>query len=312
MGKKLTETLRYTTQAGEPIEIPVATVEGDRPGPVAVITAGIHGCEYPGIAGAIRLFKELDPTLVRGTVKIVTICSVGAFEARQMFVSPVDGVNINRVFPGDEKGGYSEALAFHLMKIIATGDYHIDLHGGDMVEDLEPFSIYHRGESKELDRKSYEITKYYGLPNIVSTVTDGAWPDNGTTYANAATKAKIPSAIVEAGAVGQLDEPSVAMHVEGLYNVLRHFGNLPGEPEEPAGQEIFSDMVWVFSSYKGFFHIAVKAGDRVEKGQTVGRVEDYFGNLLEMIVAPVSGKALFTTSSPAVKEKGLLMGIGVK
>ena len=309
---KRTETLEFTTERGELIEIPLATIEGAQPGPTAVITAGIHGCEYPGIAAAIRLFKELDPSELMGTVKIVTISSVNAFEARQMFHSPIDGKNVNRVFPGSEKGSYSEVLAHHLMRVIESGDYYLDLHGGDMVEDLDPFSIYHRGESEELDRQSYEIAKYYGLPNIVSTVTGGAWPDNGTTYANAATRAKIPAAIVEAGGVGRLDEKSVQTHLKGLRNTLRHFGNLPGEAEEPGAQDIFSDMMWVFSSCKGFFYISIETGEWLEKGQVIGRIEDYFGNDLETVRSPAAGKVLFTTSSPAVKEKGLLAGIGVQ
>ena len=309
---KKTETLKFTTERGELIEIPLATVEGAQPGPSAVITAGIHGCEYPGIAAAIRLFKELDPAELAGTVKIVTISSVNAFEARQMFHSPIDGKNVNRVFPGDERGSYSEVLAYHLMRIIETGDYYLDLHGGDMVEDLDAFSIYHRGESEELDRRSYEIAKYYGLPNLVSTVAGGTWPDDGTTYANAVTRAKIPAAIVEAGGVGRLDEKSVQMHMRGLRNTLRHFGNLPGTAEEPDTQDIFSDMVWLFSSCKGFFYLTIETGAWLKKGQVIGHIEDYFGYSLETIQSPVSGKVLFTTSSPAVKEKGLLAGIGVQ
>jgi predicted deacylase len=312
MGKKSKEILNFKSLEGPEILIPLATVIGDAPGPTAIVTAGIHGCEYPGIAAAIRLFKTLRPDELRGTVKIVTISSVAAFEARSVFVSPVDGKNPNRFFPGNPGGTFSEALAYHIMEIIGTGDCYMDLHGGDMVEDLEPFSIYHRGNHETLDRKSFEIAKYYGLPNIVSTETDGAWPDNGTTYANAVTKLGVPAAIVEVGAVGRLDEASTQKHLDGLLNTLRHFGNLSGVVKEPDEQRIYSDMRWVFSKQKGIFHIAVSPGHEVNEGDFLGRIEDYFGELAEEVRSPAAGRVLFTTSSPAIKENGLLMGIGVR
>jgi predicted deacylase len=163
MSGKKAEILKFATRDNIDISIPLATITGEKPGPTAVITAGVHGCEYPGIAAAIRLYKTLEPRDVSGTIKIVTISNVAAFEARSMFITPIDGKNPNRFFPGNPDGTYSEALAYRLMEIIKTGDYYIDMHGGDMVEDLEPFSIYHAGESEELDGKSYEIAKYYGL-----------------------------------------------------------------------------------------------------------------------------------------------------
>ena len=103
---KTTEILKFTTQDGEEIQFPVATVTGDQPGPHVVITAGIHGAEYPGIVSAIRIYQELEPKNVHGKVTVVTISSVKAYESRSMFVCPVDGKNPNRL-PGAK---FSEPL----------------------------------------------------------------------------------------------------------------------------------------------------------------------------------------------------------
>lgn len=311
MGEKKTEIIRFNTPCGRELFFPVATVTGNNPGPAAVITAGVHGCEYPGIVSAIRLFKELTPEEVNGSVKIVTITSTAAFEERSMFVTPYDKVNPNRVFPGRADGSYSEVLTYRAMELIAGADYHMDLHGGDMVEDLDPFSIYHRGDSKELNDLSYEITHYYGLPNVVVTEKGGLWPDDGTTYANVSERLHIPSAIVEVGAMGVLDEPSVQKHLFGLKNVLRKFGTLKGEVSPVTPPEIFENMAWVYTGQKGIFYMNVKVGDYVKKGDTIGVLEDYFGNYLETVASPVDGKALFLTGNPAMKEHGLVAGIGV-
>ncbi|MFA0889181.1 MAG: M14 family metallopeptidase [Synergistales bacterium] len=307
---KSSEILSFETSLGARIKIPLGIVEGKQPGPTAIVTAGVHGCEYCGIVAAMRLFRELDPQQVHGTVKIIPVTSTLAFEERSMFTSPADRLNLNRMFPGDPNGSYSQVLAYHFMDIVKHADYHIDLHGGDMVEDLEPFSIYHCGEGKELDGKSYEIAKYYGLPNIVSTFTDGPWPDNGTTYANVSRKLHIPSAIVEVGGKGILDHASIQMHLTGLYNVLKHFGNLDGVAEEISGIKVFSNMKWVYSNKAGVFFLATEVGKTVEEGQFIGHVETYFGEVIEEVFSTARGKVLFTTTSPAVKENGLLLGIG--
>lgn len=311
MGNKTTNILKYKTVNDEEILIPVAEITGDKDGPVCVITAGLHGCEYPGIVSAIRLFKELKVEEVSGKITIVPVSSLKAFEERSMFVSPVDKINPNRVFPGKIDGSYSEVLTYHLMEIIGTGNYYLDVHGGDMVEDLDPFSLYHIGESEELNHLSFELAKTYGLPNIVSTKTDGLWPDNGTSYANAYEKHRIPSAIVEVGAMGVLDEDSVRMHLFGMKNVLRKKGNLQGEVKEILHQEEFDNMSWIYTSEKGVFYNKIKVGDYVKKGSLIGKLGDIFGNHIEDVISPVEGKVLFSTSSPAMKRKSLVAGIGV-
>jgi predicted deacylase len=311
MSCKKTEWLKFSSDQEE-IAFPLATIEGTKPGPTVTITAGIHGCEYPGIASAIRLFKELTPETVAGKIQIVTISSLKAFESRSMFVCPVDGKNLNRVFPGDENGSYTQVLAYHLFNdVILKGDYHLDLHGGDMVEALVPFSIYHKSGNHKIDQKSLEIAKYYGLKNVVSTT----WPDSransGTTNDNASEHG-IPGALVEAGSIGQLDEESVNLHMKGLYNVLRYLGCLEGEPVIPTNQTIYDELVWVYTPKKGIFYTKVNVGDEISKSQCVGTIEDYFGNQIEEIQSPTDGKVLCLTTSPAVKENGLLMEVATK
>jgi predicted deacylase len=311
MSCKKTEWLKFSSDQEE-IAFPLATIEGTKPGPTVTITAGIHGCEYPGIASAIRLFKELTPETVAGKIQIVTISSLKAFESRSMFVCPVDGKNPNRVFPGDKNGSYTQVLAYHLFNdVILKGDYYLDLHGGDMVEALVPFAMYHKSGNDKIDQKSLEIAKYYGLKNVVSTT----WPDSkansGTTYDNASEHG-IPGALVEAGSIGQLDEESVNLHMKGLYNVLRYLGCLEGEPVIPTDQTIYDELVWVYTPKKGIFYTKVNVGDEISKSQCVGTIEDYFGNQIEEIQSPTDGKVLCLTSSPAVKDNGLLMEVASK
>lgn len=305
---KTTEILSFDAPDGKCIQFPVGTVIGDHPGPLFAITAGIHGCEYPGIAAAIAFFQKLDPAKVHGTVRICTITSVEAFESRTPFVSPADHKNPNRFFPGKLDGTYTDALTYHYLNdLLKDADYHLDLHGGDMVEDLEPFSLCHAGASEEIDRKSEELARYYALPNLVKTTWDGEWPDSGTTYANASVRG-IPSAIVEAGGIGQMDPDAIAIHLHGLENCLRHFGVLEGSAEEPR-VAVYPGFKWVYSPWKGIFYCRVKVGEKVSKGHVLGTMKNYFGEKLGDVVSEVDGKVIFLETTPAIAEKGLLFGI---
>jgi uncharacterized protein len=304
MNNKKTEWLKFQTEKGEEITFPLATVKGVKDGPTLIITAGIHGAEYAGIAAAIRFFKELNPEKLTGTVKIVTISNLKAFEKRSMFVCPVDDKNLNRMFPGDKMKGYSDALAYYLFnEVILKGDYYIDLHGGDIVELLIPFSIYHKSGKEEIDKKSLALAQYYGLPNIQSTTLN-----EGMTYTSASEK-NIPSIIAEAGEIGQLDEVFVSMHLNGLYNVCKYLGYIDGEPKKPENINYCKNFVRLHTSQKGIFYTKVKIGEQVKKDQIIGIIEDYFGDEVEKIASPITGRVMFLTTSPAVKDNGLLMEV---
>ena len=306
---KSTENLKFTAPEGE-IIFPLARVQGDRPGPRVVISAGIHGCEYSSIAAAIALYQELDPAQLQGSVDIVTIASLKAFESRTPFVCPIDGKNPNRVFPGSPEGSYTEVLVWRLLhQVISGADYYLDLHGGDMVERIEPFSLYHVGGDPKVMERSRQMAVCYGLPNLIATGDTTDWPDYYTTYANGA-KLGVASIIAECGGIGQLEEADVATHLRGLRNVLRFTGSLPGAAQSFGPVTVFHDFVWLYSPAAGFYRHSVAVGDEVEQGQSVGRVEDYFGNLKQELTAPATGRVLFVTTSPAMPEKGVILAVG--
>ena len=75
--------------------------------PAGYIVAGVHGCEYSGIAAVGWFMRSLDTASLSGSVVAVPIVSPAMFAGRAAFVSPADGKNPNRCFPGDPNGTYS-------------------------------------------------------------------------------------------------------------------------------------------------------------------------------------------------------------
>lgn len=123
--------------------IPVTIINGQGDGPTLLITAGIHGGEYPGIAAAIELARDLEPQNISGSLIIIHPVNTPSFWARSAFIVPEDGKNLNREFPGDAGGTLSQKIAHILsQKFFPQADFYIDLHSGDIHEELYPYVYY--------------------------------------------------------------------------------------------------------------------------------------------------------------------------
>ena len=307
--KKTEELRRYRTADGQEIRLPVVTLEGDRPGPRAVITAGIHGCEYPPILAATEFCRTVELSDLRGTVTVVTICTLPSFETRTPFVNPIDGKNPNRFFPGDEAGSYTECLTHHIFRdVIAGADYHLDLHCGDMTETLTPFCEFGTGCSEQVDAMSREIALYCGAPNLVESnfrQESGDLPA-GLNYLNSVQHG-IAAAIFEVGQMGRTDREYVEAQLFCIRNVLRRLGNLDGEAVPAAHPRYFTTYDTVSSPETGIFVRCAEPGQDLTAGQKVGEIFDYFGNRLCEVQSRSAGRILYLTSSIAVAKDGFIL-----
>ena len=301
-------TLPGSELADEPR--PVTTVTGVQPGPVLLVGAGVHGGEYPAVEAVIRLSRELDPENLAGTVVLMPVLNLPAFWNRSMFVCPVDQVNPNRVFPGDPNGSYSEQMTHALVNEFVThADAYLDLHGGDIPEALVPFSIC-RGGDEAVDERSRELAAVFGLPYLLA-VSRPIQPAKGSSSYVAAAERGVPAVLAEAGGVGQLQQDAVTLLTDGVRRVLAHLGMIEATVAPAPAPTVLTAFEWVYAANAGMFYPTVAADDVVHAGQEIGSVGSLFGEKLEAVIAPVTGRILFLTINPAVKAGGLLMGIGV-
>jgi len=291
------------------LEHPAFEARGTAPGPHLALLGGVHGCEYSSIAAVIRFMNELDAVELTGSITAVPVVSMQSFLERSPFVVPADGKNLNRCFPGSYDGSYSDVLARSIFdELIAPADLVIDLHGGDLVEALEPFTVY---EASPAEERARALALAFGLPYVVRE-QPGEGGLGGMT-SSAAARAGIPAIIAEAGGCGQLEASAVGLLVDGVRNALRSVGMLPG-PVRPPRAEMRSvgSFLWLRCREAGWWEAAVGAGDEVPAGALLGRVKDLFGDVLEEIRAPADGVVLFLTTSAAVGCDGLLLGLGTQ
>ncbi len=289
--------------------VPLVEVTGSEDGPLLTVIAGVHGCEYASMEGVRRWLRTLEAAELRGRVRAVPVLNISAFTSRTPFVVPEDGKNLNRCFPGDPAGTAADRLAYDTyQQLILGSDAVIDAHCGDMVEALEPFTLYEAGPAEERAR---DIASGYGLPYVIRQVKGPDRAVAGTT-SGAAAEAGIPAITAEAGGCGLVEEHAVGLHVAGLDGVLRVLGMAAGPPPPPVPAPThLNRFIWLRCARAGWWSPAVGAGDSVAAGQVVGTVTGLDGSQeLETIAAPADGVIIFLTSSPAVSDDGLLLGLG--
>ncbi|MFI5199053.1 MAG: succinylglutamate desuccinylase/aspartoacylase family protein [Candidatus Limnocylindrales bacterium] len=290
-----------------PIRLPLVLVNGARPGRRVGITAGIHGAEYVSIAALRRVIMDIDPAEVSGAIVAVLTANPVAFEARSIYLHPLDARNLNRVFPGDPAGGPSDRLAAWLLtNVIAPSGLFIDMHCGDMNEALVPFTGMELTDDAEVDALARTVADAYGLDYLV------VGPLTGSTT-SAAADLGIAAVLGEVGGVGQWPERDVAVHAAGLRRALIAAGVLPATAATgPAGKasRLLTNEAWLRSDVTGYWHPRVAVGDMVSAGQLVGEVRDAFNVVLRPIEAPIGGVVLFLVTSLAMNEGDPLLAIG--
>ena len=133
---------------GGPYRLPMWLVNGATGGPTMTVTAGVHAAEYASIAAALQFGQSIEAARLRGRLIILPVMNLPAFTARSIYICPLDGKNLNRVFPGNSGGTASEQIAAWVFdNTIRHADYFVDMHGGDLIEALVPFTIFFREPS---------------------------------------------------------------------------------------------------------------------------------------------------------------------
>jgi predicted deacylase len=281
------------------LAIPCTVIRGRAPGPRLLVTAGVHGAEYSSIEAARRL-TSLPPDDVVGELTILPIVNIGAFWNHQPYVNPLDGKNVNRVFPGNAKGSASERLAAWLTTTaMADMDGYVDLHCGDIVEALTPFAIFRDG-----DARSETLAIASGFPYVVRSDA------RGHSYV-AAVQLGLPGVLLESGGNGLWTEDSVTRLTTGVNRIMTALGMRQDHGASGAPHPTLCRMEVTTAPASGFWHCAVSPGAHVKRGAALGVIYDLVGQWERRIEAEHSGPVLYHVTSLAITEGEPLVGIAI-
>ena len=286
--------------------LPAAVLHGTRPGKTMLITAGVHGGEYVGIQAAIELSQKLKIQKVAGTIIIVKVINVPAFERRNGSMGLTDGKNLNREFPGNPKGTEMERLAWAVShELQPVADYYIDLHSGDDYEQLTSYVYYAGMADEKTFSQSRRMAEQVDVPYMVrSNVASGG------AYNYAASQG-IPSILIERGGMGAWTSEEVRSTRRDVRNILCHLGIYQGKKDYRTYYPLdVTDICYQDASRDGLWYPFKKPGDMIREGEILGEVRDYEGGLLELSVAEYDGVILYQTGTLQVLGDGPMIAYG--
>ena len=283
-----------------PMSMPVCVINGKKPGPRLFVSAAIHGDEINGVEVIRRLLKLPVLKRLSGALIAVPIVNVHGLINHSRYLP--DRRDLNRSFPGSEKGSVASRLAHLFMKqIVANSTHGIDIHTG----------AQHRTNLAQIranldDPETERLARAFGVPVILSSnLRDGSLRESAAEHG-------IPMLLYEAGEALRFDEVSIGGGVRGILNVMRALGMLPPSRHkrkknlEPV---IARDSQWIRAPSSGILRPMAGLGAHVKKDTLLGVISDPFGEREAQILAPFSGIIIGRTNLPLANEGDALFHI---
>ena len=292
-------------------DIPVAVIQGMKPGPVLALVAGAHGTEYASIVALTRLIARIDPKSLSGTVIVAPLVNVSSFDQMTPHLNPVDKKSMNGNYPGDPAGTQAQrALALVADQIVKQADVVVDLHGGDLDEDLRPYSYWVRSGNAALDDKGKQLALAFGLPYIILLDLDVSQPAGRRNLSGYTLSLGKVNIVAEAGRVGVSSPDDVGALIDGCFNVMGSLKMIDRDVKPVEHPLWIANDQRVRAEAPGMFYQLVNRGDYVVAGSKVGYTTDYLGRPTGDVLAPLTGVVTFVRGVPSVWKGATLVNVG--
>jgi predicted deacylase len=278
-----------------PVVMSVQVIRGRRDGPRLFVSAAVHGDEINGVEIIRRLVRSPHLKGLRGTIIAVPVVNVYGFVRGSRYLP--DRRDLNRSFPGSEKGSLTARLAnAFLAEVVSNADYGIDLHTGAVHRENLPQIRARFDEQGLLER----LAKAFGSPVILNAeLRDGSLRE-------AAQNLGVPVLIYEGGEALRFDELVIRAGVRGIIEVMRELGMLrSGSRSRRGGRPepvVARSSQWVRAPQSGILRAAKPLGSRVAKEETLGWIADPLGESEVPVQSPVAGLIIGKVNLPLVNE----------
>lgn len=285
---------------GAPIKLPIIVARGAKDGPVLGLTAAIHGNELNGIPVLQRLFREIDPKQLRGTLVGGLVMNVPGLLLQQRKFN--DGFDLNRIAPGQADGKVSQVYIYRIIEqLLRHFDYLIDLHTASRGRIN---SWYIRAD---MDTPATARMARLQNPDIILHN-----PPNDGTFRGAANDLGIHAITLE------LQDPHVFQNavikdgLQGIRNVLYDLGMIAGTPKIEVDQTtLCPNSYWIYTDEGGILEVIPDLRELVGKGQIIARVRDVFGRVVKTYEAPEPGIVIGKSVSPVNQTGSRILHLGL-
>lgn len=209
------------------LRIPAAVLKRGQ-GPTALLIGGVHGDEIEGPVALLKLLRRLRPEHISGRVIIVPALNLPAAQAG-MRLSPLDGRDLNRSFPGEPSGSVTGVIAhFTDSVLLPLCDLVLDLHSGGRSLRFLDCLWFSKVTDRNVMQRSHAAARAFAAPIAIVSPELGA----GAMSSSAERLGKVYlSSEVSGGAV--VSPASLALVEAGIDRLLVHLGIL--DPVHAAG-----------------------------------------------------------------------------
>jgi predicted deacylase len=290
---------RFSTHAdGSDATLTIHEITGNRDGPTVGISGAIHGNEPTGTEIILDLHRLVQQTPIKGRLLLLPVANPRAYAENRRF-TPIDELNLNREFPGDPRGNYTQQLAAAITReFLEAIDVHLDFHSGTDRPTVDYVYIW----NDEVLSRSFGSTVLYRPEQNREGTTF-----TGTTKVVTIDRRGIPVVVVELGGGIVEQKPYVERGLAGLLNMLRKLGVIEGEVVPPPKQTVVRAIQTIRPTRGGLLEtLAPPLGQTIERGELLGRiVSPYTFETLEEIPTPYdSGIMILSHLGRNVVEAG--------
>jgi uncharacterized protein len=283
-----------------PMNMPLHIIRGSIPGPVLCVTGAVHGDEINGVEIIRRLLKRRIPKNFAGTLIAVPIVNIYGFLTQSRYL--MDRRDLNRSFPGSNKGSLASRLACLVMnELVANATHFIDLHTGSLQRINLPQI------RANLDQPNTEkLARAFKAPILLhSKERDGS-------LRQASNEKGVPMLLYEAGEALRFNESAIRVGVNGILNVMKFLEMLPkGSARPSAHLPMARSSFWTRAPHSGIFRPYKTLGKKIKKNEVLGIIVNPIGEEEYKVRAQVSGMIIGQTNLPLVHEGTALFHVAV-
>lgn len=303
--KNVTETGKHSyfleidsTTSDELVGIPLLIANGANPGKTLVVFAGIHGDELEGVQAIHEVFNKLKTDKMNGRFIAVPTANLPAVRAVTR-ISPIDSLNLARVFPGDKNGSVTQQIAYYLSElIIPQADFFLDLHSSGVAA-LMPVMVGYDASETNVGKASKAAALKFGTPVI--------WGHEEVSPGRSISSAiehQIPWLYVESPNGGRISQLDLPYYINGVFNLMKHLKITSGRIKPSPFKFRLSGSGDVDRTHSantaGFFVPQVELLNFVSKGELIGEIRNLFGETIEKIRSEQSGFVAMLRAVPIV------------
>lgn len=281
------------------IDISIIIARATESGPVLLLTGGLHGDEINGSEIVRRIIENNDHIPKIGTVICIPIINIYGFIYFSRYVP--DGKDVNRSFPGNRNGSLASRMANFLTKeILPIIDYGIDFHTGGADR-----TNYPQIRCMMKDERNVRLAEAFHAP---FTLDSKYRPNSLRQTANKLGKNIL---VYEGGESARFDEYAIKEGVNGAKRLMQHLKMRDEAEKADYDNLIIKNSSWVRAKRSGVFLSTVKSGEKINKNQLLGHINDPFGGFKNKVTSTVNGYVIGLNHNPIIHEGDALMHLGV-